>query len=383
MREVSKEQVIAFRWLRHGLSMRLPNERWLDSLRVTPLQDSPPGSSMPVALAARVEEGPLPFSSMLENAWESGDIMGINSLRYAPLFFASEDFAAFTVGSMPAHEPGWRSLLLSIAKEIEGAGMDCEGAALSAIECMAQALSDGPMRHSDLCLMLEHNMPPPLRPLLSGMPYAASHLILAACKSGLFLLHPRIGNQRVFGLHPNPPKPCPEASERLARLYLSAYAPATFDHFAGYAGATRALQGADPLSMAWAAVRDACVEVRVEKKTMLAPEQNLPALLDAPRPGGLRLLPPFDAYLRQTKRAWLLPSPELEQIISPIAAPPHVIAARGMVAGALRVKKKGMTLEGLADLFVPLSPQDREELEEAFFASARARGLRPGPLSIV
>lgn len=384
MREISREQIVAFRCARHGLGGRLPFAAWRDALAVVPMQDSPPGASVPLMLAARVEEGGAPFAAVVADAWEAGGILCANAMRYAPLFCLPGDHAAISVGCAPDGPEGWNHRLQVMRKAIERAGMTCGDAAMAAVDCMGELLSGGPMPHDILCALLRRTLPPPLGDAMDGNAYLAPHLVLAASQTGLFLLRPRVGNQRVFCLNPAPPYDREAAGRALVRMFLRACAPASAREFAAFAGvAPFGHAAAIPrLERAWEDALAGCEQVAVGGKPKYVLREDMDELLSAPPPEGLRVLPTYDAWFRQEGRDLLLPSPAHRKIAFPAVAPPALILLDGRVAGTVRITKRPRALLCACDLFAPLSPRLRDDLGDALRAAARSRGFGDAEITI-
>ena len=71
---------------------------------------------------------------------------------------------------------------------------------------------------------------------------------------------------------------------------------------------------------------------------------DLPAFEKAQRPRGVRLLPPYDAYLDQRDRETLVPDTAQQKRLWRAIGNPGVVLADGEVAGGWRPQKKGKRL---------------------------------------
>lgn len=80
-------------------------------------------------------------------------------------------------------------------------------------------------------------------------------------------------------------------------------------------------------------------------------------------PAGVRLLPPYDAYLDQRDRETLLPDPTLQRRVWKVLGNTGVVLADGRIVGLWRPRKTGKRLVVTVETLAPVSNQTRAEIE--------------------
>ncbi len=145
----------------------------------------------------------------------------------------------------------------------------------------------------------------------------------------------------------------------LVRRYLSAYGPATPQHFAQWLGAPR--RWATELFAALCADLQP-VEVAGARAWLVAGDATMPAM--APR--GVRLLPYFDAYVVGCQpRLLLFPGPAAARALSPSGQAGNypVLLIDGVVAGVWHQRRSGRRLVITVEPFDRLTAAQRRELD--------------------
>ncbi|MFG1947061.1 winged helix DNA-binding domain-containing protein [Nonomuraea sp. NPDC048826] len=177
-----------------------------------------------------------------------------------------------------------------------------------------------------------------------------------AAHRGAFVFGPVRGRKVTYTAPPAGPEPVDGRAE-LVRAYLTAYGPATPEHFAQWAGAPKK----------WAAAAFELVEreeVRLEGRPawVLAGDTEVP---DEP-PRGLRLLPYFDAYLIAGRPRELLYAGEAARraLAGGQAGNYPVLLVDGQVAGVWHQRRSGKRIEVTVEPLAELTPALLRELGE-------------------
>jgi hypothetical protein len=159
------------------------------------------------------------------------------------------------------------------------------------------------------------------------------------------------------------------ARAELLRRYLPCYGPSTANDFAAWVGIA-----AGEARRSWDQMADQLVEVDLESRRAWLRADDIGSFESPTEPTGVRMLPPYDAYLDQRDRATLLPDKALHRRVWRILGNPGVVLAEGRVVGLWRAQKKGCRLAVSIEIFAGLSGQTRAHIETEAELLAPYRG---------
>ena len=155
----------------------------------------------------------------------------------------------------------------------------------------------------------------------------------------------------------------------LLRRYLRCFGPSTAEHFAAWAGI-----GAADARRTWDGLADQLVPIDLDGRPTWLHAEDLDRFVSPPMPSGVRLLPPYDAYLDQRDRATLVPDESLHRRVWKILGNPGVVLADGHLVGLWRPQKKGRRLVVTVETLAPVSRTVRAEVEGEAALIAPYRG---------
>jgi len=174
---------------------------------------------------------------------------------------------------------------------------------------------------------------------------------------------PRAGNKAPFVLvdewlgHPIPDIDPEVARAELLRRYLRCYGPSTRGDFAAwvtiYAGDTGPW---------WSLVEDELTQVEFGSKSWILTE-DLDALRSAPKPKGVRLLPPRDPYTQMRDRETIVDKKYHREVWKSVGEPGAVLA-NGKIIGIWRPRKSGRKLTVIIKTFDSLPDRDNKSLQD-------------------
>jgi hypothetical protein len=363
--EVSREQVLAFRLYRHNLSARLPSESLTEVAAGCGVRNSPPGSAE-LAFQARVTD----FSpGQLENALnEAKTLLEVWCMRSSPFFFPTSDTPIFTLGLLPAGEEALRFSLKGILRFIDRPGKTIVEALDTVATAVSEALDGRRLTKGQLSTEVSQRVPKEL--LYWCQPCQAHHvpesLFRLAVQKAQVVFVPRFTSDALLFVRidqwlgaPLPATDLAQAQTEALRRYLRCYGPSTPADFAGWAGISPSQAG-----QIWTRlVEDELVEVKfgAAKDWLLRPDLDL--LEAPPAPQGVRLLPPYDAYLLLSDRTTIVPDKALHSHFWRAIGNPGAVLVDGEIAGSWRPEKKGKRLALNLTLFRTISAKSRAELE--------------------
>lgn len=352
------------------------------------MQNTPPGSAG-LALHARI--GGLTPGEVDAALLESKALLQAWSLRAAPHVFPTADASLFTLGLLPPDEESTRAFIYGVVPALDKIGIS----AMQVVDLCATALlaelNGQSLTKDELGLRLSARIVPlltaPQREAWGTQSwYAAGQslgesvvrfalpllslrgLCCHAGRAGGKAYHAR--TDRWLG-SPLPDNILDQARAGLVRRYLRAYGPSTVGDFAGWAGVSP-IQAA----LAWALVQAELVEIQFERRQTWLLEADLPALESPPQPAGVRLLPPHDPYLKTRDRATLVAEKPLQRRIWRAVGSPGAVLENGRIVAIWRVLKKGPRLDLKVEVFEPLAPAQRDEVEIEAAALAAFRECR-------
>jgi hypothetical protein len=161
----------------------------------------------------------------------------------------------------------------------------------------------------------------------------------------------------------------PTLRAELLRRYLRCFGPTTPNDFASWVGVHR-----DEAARAWNALAGSLVQVDAAGRRAWVHADDADALQRARRPEGVRLLPPYDAYLDQRDRSTLVPDTALHSRIWASLGNAGAVLVAGEIAGVWRPQKKGTRLTIAVESFGTLTPDVRDEIRVEATALGRVRG---------
>jgi hypothetical protein len=205
------------------------------------------------------------------------------------------------------------------------------------------------------------HLPQALRPWFEPSRFSEFTAVLAraAALTGLFCMVPRSGGQASFARtdqwlgHQPPPTDPDQARAELLRRYLRCYGPSTAADYAAWAG----IAGPEA-ERTWALLEGELGAVSFEGADRRLLAADLPALLEAPAPSGVRLLPPYDPWLQQRERALLVADAGRRRLLWRASGNPGVVVADGEIVATWRPARQGRRRRRRVHLIVHLIHQD-------------------------
>lgn len=172
------------------------------------------------------------------------------------------------------------------------------------------------------------------------------------------MLHPRprVEQQRVSN---------PRAT--LLEAYFRVNGPATKTLYRDWQQA-----GSTGVANDWNDVAQPLVKVKVDSKRLDLPESLLDDLRAADSPEGVALLPPNDAYLRQTDRTLLVPDATRRRAVFEALSGPGALVVDGEIAGTWRYRRSAREIT--VEPFEQLAQSTRKSAEKRATAIAASTG---------
>ena len=365
--EVPRSQVLAYRVAAQQLDR--PGDVEVTDLAVLDLglQDSPAGTAVQ-SIAARTPDGTagagpddLADGRRWVTAW---------AVRGAPHLLRTGDVRAMALATWPADATDAAARLAGYGTGLRKRGDDALDALRTAAEGMARVV-DGEMTKGEASTAVTKALPDvcnePCRGC--GVVHISDQLMrLAGLPGGVAL---------VPGASPATLRPLAgwagvpdrqEGAGALVDAYLRLHGPATPKEVAGHLQTT---QGA--VKAAWP---DGLAEVSIDGARAWLPEDRLDALLDAPPPDLVRLLPRSDPWLMARDRERLVPDTADRKAMWPVIGFPGAVLVDGEVAGTWRTKASGRRLAFTVAAFAPIPKRRRPAIEEEADRVARLRGAQ-------
>ncbi len=358
--DVDRRQVLAYRVAASGLRREVADPVALDVLDLG-VQDTNVGSAR-LAMAARLPPGAIdPLSDpALTVLW---------SFRGAPHLQRSADLAHLARALWPVSDADAIARLAAERKPLKAAGIG----GLEAFFTVAAALREvvtRPMAKGEVSSATTAALPAAYSNACRGC--AATHVY-----GGLFQAASLFAGVRLVADHSpttlvpldeRPPIPSdPVGTADVVRAYLRLHGPARLVDAAGYLGTSRAaLRPSQPHDL---------VEVTVDGRVGLLPEDQVEALRSSTPSGLVRLLPPSDPYLQARDRALLVPDEAHRKTVWRVLANPGAVLVDGEVAGVWRARMRGKArLELTVTPLAVLSSSRRHAIEVEAATVATVRG---------
>ena len=382
--KVSRDDVIAFRLHAQHLTERLGEHGLLDAAGSCGVQNSPPGSAL-LALHARVRN--LSQERVDEAVAEDKSLLQSWCMRGSPFYFPTADAPVFTTGVLPPTEEATRQFILGAGQSVDKLGLGLtEAVELTGAE-IGDVLTGRRLAIEELGAELAGRIARKLSrkqrdiweqegPYAAGQPLgeAVVHFcirILTLQKVVCFA--PRDGNKAPFVLvdewldDPIPDTAPKTARAELLRRYLRCYGPSTRADFAAWLGVR-----AGDTGPWWSLVEDEMTEVEFGRKTWILTE-DLDALQSAPKPKGVRLLPPRDPYTQLRDRETTVDK-QYHLHVWRAAGDPGTVLVDGEIAGVWRPRKSGRKLTITVKSFGTLPARTKRPLQAEAEQVATLRG---------
>ncbi|MDT0444683.1 winged helix DNA-binding domain-containing protein [Streptomyces johnsoniae] len=382
--KVSKGDAIAFRLGAHHLTERLSENGLLDAAGRCGIQNSPPGSAQ-LALHARVRN--LTPERVADAVAEERSLLQSWCMRGSPFFFPTADAPVFTTGVLPPTEEAMRHFVLgaeqslvrlnmSLTETVELTGAEI-GGVLSGRQLAINELG------AELATRISQRLPKKQRdvweeegPHAAGQPLgeAVVHFCIRVLTlQRVICFAPRAGNKAPFILveewlgDPIPDIDPEVARAELLRRYLHCYGPSTRRDFAAWLG----IRAGDTAPW-WNPVADELTRVEFGGTSWVLTE-DLDALRSAPKPEGVRLLPPRDPYTQLRDRDTIVDKPCHQEVWKTVGEPGTVLAG-GRITGIWRPRKRGRKLTIAITTFGSLPVRDKKALRNEAEQIAPLRG---------
>ena len=382
--KVSRDDIIGFRLHAQHLTERLGEQGLLDAAGSCGVQNSPPGSAL-LALHARVRN--LSQERVDEAVAEDKSLLQSWCMRGSPFYFPTADAPVFTTGVLPPTEEATRQFILGAGQSVDKLGLGLtEAVELTGAE-IGDVLTGRRLAIEELGAELAGRIARKLSrkqrdiweqegPYAAGQPLgeAVVHFcirILTLQKVVCFA--PRDGNKAPFVLvdewldDPIPDTAPKTARAELLRRYLRCYGPSTRADFAAWLGVR-----AGDTGPWWSLVEDEMTEVEFGRKTWILTE-DLDALQSAPKPKGVRLLPPRDPYTQLRDRETTVDKQYHLHVWGAVGDPGTVLVD-GEIAGVWRPRKSGRKLTITVKSFGTLPARTKRPLQAEAEQVATLRG---------
>jgi hypothetical protein len=336
----------------------------------------------PAALALNARLDCLSLDLLDRALAEEKSLVEVLSVRISPLLVPTPDAAIFTLGALPADEESLRGVLTNQVKAFEEAGISGAEALKLAVEAAQAELEGGMMARGALSAAVTEQTPAGVSKWCQACKSTHIHesLFRLIGVSGVFVLA-RMGKRTGY-VRANQwlgsPLNADRASARreLLRRYLGCFGPSTAEQFAAWVGIGNAEARRD-----WSDLAGELVELDLDGRQVWLHADDLPRFERPTEATGVRLLPPYDAYLDQRDRATLISDREIQRRVWTVLGNPGVVLVDGEIVGLWRPQKKGKRLLLTVEAFGPLSPVAREEIEGEAARLAPLRGCTSGEVT--
>ena len=333
------------------------------------LQDSPPGSAA-ASLAARTRAGSdAAAAATPERLDDARRWVTVWAVRGAPHLLRRGDVRPMALATWPADAADAAARLAGYGQGVRKRGGDALAALRAAADAMARAVPER-MAKGDASGATTREGPDDLSEYCRGCGtvHISDQLMrLAALPAGLAVDQ----STTPLTLRPMPGwEGVPERQEGASDLvlaYLRLHGPATPKDVAAYLQTTQAA-----VKAAWPA--GDLAEVRVDGRRAWLPADRLDALLGAPDPEVVRLLPRSDPWLMGRDRELLVPDAAHRKALWPVLGFPGAVLVDGEVAGTWRTKAAGKRLDLTVARFRPLTKGERAAIEDEAARVAALRG---------
>ncbi|MGC5011658.1 DNA glycosylase AlkZ-like family protein [Streptosporangium sp. DT93] len=350
---------LGFRWHRHGLARRSPEET-LDDLLLLGFQDGRQADAGRSLIQRTDGVGSL---SVSEAVSPGGPLVSMWTMRGAPHVHRLDEVDLVREALAP--------------RESDEGGAAWAGA-VEEVAAALRAVVTGPTPKPEASREVNGRVPASLvnRCERCDADHVPDALFRAAGCRARIVVGP--GDGRVTMLHPAPApgsargEPDGRGEDDDPRLTLLR----AYFRVNGPTGRTlfRDWMGSDTATVAglWRDLGDDLVRVRVDGRRHDLPEALLEEVRRAPDAEGVVLVPPHDPYLRQADRTLLVPDGDLRRRVWKALSGPGALLVDGEVAGTWRHRRQDR--EVTITLFGALAPARRAEAERSARLVAKATG---------
>lgn len=289
--------------------------------------------------------------------------MEVLSVRASPLLVPRKDFDVFTVGALPRTDDGMKAALANHKAVLEKAGVSASEALALATSAARSALKDGGLSRGDLSAAITRQLPRSLQAWCE--PCKAHHvpemLFRLIGLRGEFVIRrdgktsAYVRTDQVLGKRTTMNQDA--ARRELLRRYLRCFGPSTAADFAAWVGITASEARAD-----WDSLADELIEVDLDGRKTWVHDVDAAVLHKRPKGSGVRLLPPYDAYLDQRDRETLIPERALHKKVWRAIGNPGVVISAGEAVATWRTQKKGKRLNVIVETLRDLSRRACDEV---------------------
>lgn len=334
--EVTKDQVLAFRWQAHQLDREPGSANGLEDVAMLDYGVQGTGTDgFAWSLALRGLDGVV-----------AEDIALLWTLRVAPHAYRRADIAEVLTATAPFSEADAAKRVFDAAKPLKEAGIPVIDALRRIAETERELVGKTGLVKGEVSTALTSRLDPPY--VRDCRPCKAVHawenpFRLAAAQGGLELdpdTSPPVMRRIPRLTPPLFAKTGREAAERfdVVRNYLRFFGPALPRDAAGYLdSAMSEVQQEWPADVVSVVITDAAGKPRT-LPTVLA--DDVPVLQelggDPARPGTVRLLGAFDPYLQGRDRELLVPEKAAAKELWPVLGRPGAVAVDGHLVGTWR-----------------------------------------------
>ncbi len=329
--ELDRDQVLAFRAMRHGLALRRPRDQLIDAVRVVGLRRT---KNAPLSLAARLDD--IARDDVVNALYEE-QLVAFYGARGAVMMAPPEDLSVLTVGTAPSDEESLRAAMPgAFLHHLDAAGLAAIEALEAVIDAVRDVLAAGPKPRGETAMAVTRALPRALTPPCRGRcpdPHVEDSLFRLAGVNGAMRF--RRADDVLVAVETKTGESRSGLRSELVRRYLSCYGPSKPVALAAWAG----ISESDARQTA-AAMADEFVQVSVDG-------QNAGVLLAADAPCtagatalGVRFLPPFDPYLLDRDRALLVPSREAQKVVWRPSGNPGVVLVDADPVATWRTRKR-------------------------------------------
>jgi hypothetical protein len=327
---VEREQVLAFRAARQGLSHR--DARPLAEAAACPTSEFQRGSAL-LAIAARSDV----TRERYDEATDSGELAVAHCLRGAIHATTPEHALLFGRALVSDESSELFEQLGEHAKRVlREQDLDAREALDEVAHATADALAERrALDKNELHEELRARVRSELMPWCNNC--GSFHVQGALWKYALAV----VGARRDSTYHyvPGEPIEAPPAADAVRR-FLGFYGPSTAQELQAWAGLARA-----QARRLWQEVEGDLAEVELDGARAWLLALDLDELDSPPAIRGLRLLPPGEPFLQRPNRAVLVPEADLRKRVFRPVASPGVVLQDGRLAGVWRPRARGRRLE--------------------------------------
>lgn len=370
--ELTREQVLAYRWGAHHLAEKLPLSDLLAAAGACGLQNTPPGAAE-TALWNRVEG--ITLEQIQRALCQQKTLVQAWSLRGAPWVFPTEKAGQFLAALIPQGEEPW-VYTLGIGQVLDPLALP-QGQLLDWVRQSVAQLEAAQVRSKNaLDALVAQGVEPLLPPDALGrwrapspfgsgqtMGQAAASFLLRPCSlEGRVLFEGREGSSPVFtgpvrwlgGLE-NSPQPA-----ALVESFLHCYGPAKPPQLATWLGVSPG-----QARRLWGTLHQPPQPVQCRGQRGFVLARDLPQMAGASLPPAkLQLLGPHDPYLDGPHRDLLLPEIPLQRQVWKTSVNPGAILWQGGIIGLWKRKTVGSRCGITAQFFCQPTLEQRRQLEE-------------------